>query len=90
MNLIKNAIIYTPNNGEIIISCGENNFSVSNSSVDNIPLDEKNIFIPFCKSMNNVNSSDIGLTLVKAICDSSNLIIKYFFENNFHTFKISD
>lgn len=90
MNLIKNAIIYTPNNGEIIISCGENNFSVSNSSVDNIPLDEKNIFIPFCKSMNNVNSSGIGLTLVKAICDSSNLIIKYFFENNFHTFKISD
>lgn len=89
-NLIKNAIVYSPNNGIINIFCSEHIFSISNMSIDNKPLDEKHIFLPFYKSTDNVNSSGIGLALVKAICDKSKLKINYFFENNFHTFKISD
>lgn len=89
-NLIKNAIVYSPINGEIKIICRENIFSVSNKSIDDKPLDEKNIFVPFYKSTDNVNSSGVGLALVKAICDKSRLKIEYLFEKNFHSFKISD
>lgn len=87
-NLIKNAIIHNHDNGEIIIKLTSSSLRIENSS--SIPELSKDIlFKRFNKNYSNKNSTGLGLSIVKAIVDVSNLSIEYYF-NNKHIFEIKE
>ncbi|WP_308992187.1 HAMP domain-containing sensor histidine kinase [Mariniflexile litorale] len=86
MNLIKNAIIHNQKEGDIIIHLTSTSFSIENSS--NLPQIQANkLFTRFNKNSNNNNSTGLGLAIIKAIVDISDLSIIYSY-NNKHVFTV--
>ena len=53
------------------------------------PLDEKKIFTRFYHSGGKKDSSGLGLSIVKAICQRYGFSIKYYFEEGLHVFEIN-
>lgn len=87
MNLLKNAIVHNQKEGDIIIHLTAAYFAIENTS--NLPqIQSDNLFKRFNKNSNNKNSTGIGLAIIKAIADVSDLQINYSY-NKRHIFKIS-
>lgn len=85
-NIIVNAIKYSPDGKEIDIRLDSNNLSVSNFGENAIQHPEQ-IFNRFYKESEQVDSSGIGLALVKKIADHYKIKSEYVFEEDKHKFK---
>tara|TARA_R110000868_G_scaffold83515_4_gene235701 strand:- start:18742 stop:20016 length:1275 start_codon:yes stop_codon:yes gene_type:complete len=87
VNLIKNAIIHNKKEGEITIQLDDDYITIQNTS--NIPeIAADKLFVRFNKNANNNNSTGLGLAIIKAIADVSDLAISYSYTGK-HCFRIS-
>lgn len=87
-NLLKNSFAHNVQGGLIHIIITQNSFIIKNSGVEE-PLDEKKIFTRFYHSGGKKDSSGLGLSIVKAICQRYGFSIKYYFEEGLHVFEIN-
>lgn len=88
MNLLKNAIIYSPKDSTIEILIDPNHYQVKNKSSQNQPLDSGKIFQRFFKDSQNEHSTGLGLAIVQSIVNLyEGLQINYFYQNQ-HIFEI--
>ncbi len=88
-NLLKNAFVHSPENGEIQIAISSNRLTVG-SGPDHEPLDATTIFLRFNQGRQHKNgSSGLGLAIAKSVCEQSHLSLEYSFSNNLHIFTIA-
>jgi len=86
-NLLKNQLMHTPKNGNILIRIETDHLLFANSGEH--PLkNHARIFDRFYKENFDESSTGLGLALVKKVCDVSGLTIEYSFENKMHQFII--
>ncbi len=88
-NLIKNAFVHTPEEGEISIEASEGKFTITNTASEHGALDTDKIFEPFVQGKSKKGGAGLGLAITKAICDQYNFSLKYLFIDNKHIFEIS-
>lgn len=87
-NLLRNAYLHNNAEGSIDIYIKEGVLSIANTG-DDAPLDNSRLFDRFYKSHHGKkNSNGLGLSIVKAICETSNLEIRYAFESGRHIFTV--
>ncbi len=86
-NLVSNSIKHNIPEGKIIIGLSKNELAISNTG--EVPdVSTKELFQRFKKSNQSADSTGLGLSIAKKICDKSDLKIDYHFENSLHTVKI--
>ena len=89
-NLLRNAYLHNHPEGTIDIYIKQGVLSVANTG-DDSPLDPSRLFNRFYKAHHGKKSSNgLGLSIVKAICDTSGLGIRYAFEGGKHIFTVFD
>jgi len=87
-NLLGNATRHNFQNGNIIIDLQAKNLTVVNSGPGNA-IDEKILFNRFSKANHSGESFGLGLSIIKQICDTSNFICSYSFQQpNMHAFAV--
>lgn len=87
-NLLKNAFVHTEE-GTIRISISAGQFAVSNGPSDEA-LDGESIFHRFNQGKKRKNeSTGLGLTIVRSICEQFGLTVNYSFVDSYHTFRIA-
>lgn len=86
-NLLKNAYVHNVDDGLICIETDGQAFRICNIGKD--PLDGTRIFERFYQGTKKEGSTGLGLALVDTICKTSQLGIRYFYENGLHCFEIS-
>jgi signal transduction histidine kinase len=88
-NLLGNATRHNFQNGNIIIHLQPKNLTVVNSGPENA-IDEKILFSRFSKANHSGESFGLGLSIIKQICDTSNFICSYSFQQpNMHAFAVT-
>ena len=88
-NLLRNAYLHNVDNGSIDIYIKVGVLSIANTG-DADSLDATRLFERFYKaSHGKKHSNGLGLSIVKAICDTSGLSIRYAFEGKKHIFTVS-
>lgn len=85
-NLLKNAFIYTPAHGRILITVSGRSMEIANTGTE--PLDADHIFDRFYKSGDREGSLGLGLALVGAVQRYYDLEVKYRFEDKMHVFSV--
>ncbi|MBT1684962.1 sensor histidine kinase [Dawidia soli] len=86
-NLLNNAIRYSAEKEDIVITIHERTFSVSNKG-KLLAIDFEKMKERFRKESTHPNSTGLGLAIVKKICDSCGYKMSYNFSNATHTFSI--
>jgi signal transduction histidine kinase len=87
-NLLGNAVKYNYNTGRIAITITGNKYHIGNTS-NLAGIDPQQIFKRFKKPKENTgNSTGLGLSIVKKICDTHDLAITYRAEDGLHEFVI--
>ena len=87
-NLLRNAYLHNTTAGTIDIYIKEGVLSIANTG-DDAPLDPSRLFDRFYKTHHSkINSNGLGLSIVKAICETSSLDIRYTFKNGKHIFTV--
>ena len=86
-NLMSNAIKHNNENGEIKIKLDENILTIQNTG-DEPAYDPSLYFNRFARSGKSKDSTGLGLSVVKKICDLYNLKIAYTFEKPYHIITI--
>ncbi len=87
MNLVKNAIVYNRQCGEVVIKLSSSYFTIENTS-DNPTILTDKLFERFNKNPKSKSSTGLGLAIVKAIADVAGLSVIYSY-NGRHVFKVS-
>ena len=88
-NLLRNAYLHNEPHGTIDIYIKEGALSIANTG-DNNPLDTSRLFDRFYRGQHGrQHFNGLGLSIVKAICETSNLKVSYSFEQGKHIFTIS-
>lgn len=88
-NLLRNAYIHSLPHSTIDIYIKEGALSIANTG-DNDTLDTSRLFDRFyCGNPGKQHSNGLGLSIVKAICEASNLKVGYSFEQGKHIFTIN-
>ena len=87
-NLLSNALKYNTDNGEIIVDINENVLVMKNNGHPPSGDTEK-MFDRFVKGEQSGESSGLGLTIVKQICDMSGFEIRYTFEDSWHIIRLT-
>lgn len=82
-NLIINAIKHNVSPGKIIISIKKNLLEIANTGPSEVANTEK-LFQRFVKTNSNSSSLGLGLSIVKAICDTYLFSIDYSTKNGLH------
>jgi signal transduction histidine kinase len=85
-NLVGNALKYTSENKQVIITLQKHKFSVSNSG-EALNVDPEKLFVRFFKLNQDSESSGLGLALVKQIANTHGHQITYAYSANMHTFE---
>ena len=85
-NLLKNAYVHTPENGNVDVDIHGHTLTVSNNG--DTPLDAGRIFDRFYQGTKKEGSTGLGLALVSAICRYYGLSVEYRFEQRRHRFSI--
>ena len=86
-NLLKNAYVHSPENGNIEVTVGRRTLTVANDGA--APLDAEHIFDRFHQGAKKEGSTGLGLAIVSAICRYYNLGIRYRFVDGKHTFTVT-
>lgn len=86
-NLFSNAIKHNITGGCINISLTDISFIISNTS-EGAAIDKDRIFTRFYNPVNTRNSTGLGLSIVKQICDVSDFKILYEPETGKHQFSV--
>ncbi|MEP7253600.1 MAG: HAMP domain-containing sensor histidine kinase [Ginsengibacter sp.] len=87
-NLLGNAIKYNYNGGTIEITISQNDYHISNTSMEN-PIASEKLFTRLRVSREGQEPSNgLGLAIVKKIVDVNNLLITYHAQNGIHSFDI--
>lgn len=86
-NLIKNAFVYSPENGTVEAAFSQRSFTVSNDGTS--PLDSEHIFDRFYKRSEREGSTGLGLALVSAIARYYSIKVGYSFVNGRHVFSLT-
>ncbi|MCW3110691.1 MAG: integral rane sensor signal transduction histidine kinase [Segetibacter sp.] len=87
-NLLSNASRHNIMGGSIEISLQPNQLSVSNTGTKK-QLDSNRIFRRFYKEESHSHHNGLGLSIIKQICEQSNIQVTYFFKNGKHTFQLN-
>lgn len=87
-NLIKNAIFHNKEGGKVFIELNQHQFSVSNTAL-NGELNASNLFKRFYKGDASHKSTGLGLSIVKAICDTYGFAVQYNYAQARHHFIIN-
>lgn len=88
-NLISNTYRYTPENGNVEISLSSTTFKITNSAINNQPLEKDKLFRRFQKQQqSSQNSIGLGLEICKHICVQNNFNIQYYFSDGRHSFEV--
>ncbi len=88
VNLLKNALVHTGENGEVAVETTRSGMVFSNSGKNPLENREK-IFERFYKESGDKKSTGLGLSLVSKICEVSGLKVTYTFGENRHYFSIT-
>jgi signal transduction histidine kinase len=87
-NLLKNAFHHTHNDEEITVMIEKNTFTVQNAGIK--ALDSEKIFNRFYQSADKKeDSTGLGLSIVKSICDLYTFRVSYKFSKKKHIFSIN-
>lgn len=86
-NLIKNALFHNRKDGQLILHFSKTEFSICNTA-SATPLNADTIFQRFQKDPSNTQSTGLGLSVCKAICDMYGFHISYRFVKQHHCFVI--
>jgi len=86
-NLIKNAFVHNHTGGILNIDLKQSKFVISNSG-ETLKFPKEKLFERFIKDQSKANSSGLGLTIVKKICEYYDLPIEYNYQNKLHSFMI--
>lgn len=87
-NLLGNAIKYNYNGGTVEITIFENDYHISNTSMEK-PIASEKLFTRLRVSRESRETSNgLGLAIVKKIIDVTNLLITYDAQNGIHSFYI--
>jgi signal transduction histidine kinase len=88
-NLLRNAYIHSLPHSSIDIYIKEGALSIANTS-EGDTLDAERLFDRFYRGRHGKkNSTGLGLSIVKAICEASHLKVGYTFEQGKHIFTVS-
>ena len=87
-NLLKNAIRHNVNQGYIRIEIGTKDILISNSG-QVVSAEPEKLFGRFQKNSQHPQSLGIGLSIVKRICDMSDIAIRYEQKGDEHIFILS-
>jgi signal transduction histidine kinase len=82
-NLIINAIKHNVSPGKILISIRNNELEVSNTGPSEVANTEK-LFQRFTKANSKSSSLGLGLSIIKAICDTYLFTITYSAKHGYH------
>ncbi|MEL7535190.1 MAG: HAMP domain-containing sensor histidine kinase [Bacteroidota bacterium] len=86
-NLISNAIRHNWEGGKLLITMSEQKMIIQNTGAAP-EMDPASYFSRFKKAAKNGETSGLGLSIVKQICEVSNYDIHYSFEADLHTMRI--
>jgi K+-sensing histidine kinase KdpD len=86
-NLLSNATRHNCNGGRITISLNKDIFFIANTSKAPA-LNKDTLYQRFTKINGNNDNNGLGLSIIRQICDSSGMNIKYEFKNEMHIFSI--
>lgn len=86
-NLLRNAVFHNIYNGIVTVEISEKTVKISNTGIK-APINEQKIFSRFYKADDNTSGTGLGLTIVKAICDLYNIAVRYYYENDLHSFEL--
>jgi signal transduction histidine kinase len=87
-NLLSNASRHNIKGGSIDIHLQERQLTVSNTGLLKA-LDSKRIFRRFYKEEANSQHNGLGLSIIKQICEQSNIQIAYSYEDGSHIFQLN-
>ncbi|MDB5232257.1 MAG: integral rane sensor signal transduction histidine kinase [Chitinophagaceae bacterium] len=87
-NLLSNGSRHNIKGGSIDIYLKEKQLIVGNTGLLK-PLDQKKVFHRFYKEKAHSHHNGLGLSIVKQICDQSNIHIIYSYENGNHLFRLN-
>ena len=82
-NLLKNAIVHSPDCGAVNIGITVDEVRFANDAVDG-PLDDKKVFQRFYHAGGKKESTGLGLAIVKSITDMYGLRIDYRYDGRHH------
>lgn len=86
-NLLSNAIKYNDENGVLKISMDENGFAISNTG-STPSLSSEQIFERFKRGEDKIDSTGLGMAIVKKICDYSSCQIAHSYADKMHFFTV--
>lgn len=86
-NLIINSIKHNASPGKIIIQTENGLLTISNTG-EPLSVDSAKLFQRFVKSNQKSQSLGLGLSIVKAICDTYQFAIRYSYANGLHTITV--
>jgi signal transduction histidine kinase len=87
-NLLSNASRHNVLGGTIYIHLRANKLTISNTGLQK-ELDSKRIFARFYKGESNSHQNGLGLSIIKQICERSQINIDYSYKNSRHIFQLS-
>lgn len=87
-NLIKNAIFHNTQGGKVLIQLNQHNLRISNTGIHDA-LAASSLFKRFYKGDASPKSTGLGLSIVKAICDTYGFAIHYNYNEQLHHFIIN-
>lgn len=87
-NLFSNAIRHNIPNGAIHTRLGDKWLCISNTGQEQA-LDETRIFRRFYKNGSGTDSTGLGLSIIRQICDTASMKVQYTYAGSLHSFTIS-
>jgi signal transduction histidine kinase len=86
-NLLHNAIRYSPAHGEIVVQLSGGALVITNSG-KKLKMGAAEMMQRFRKESADPQSSGLGLSIVKRICDRYHYALSYSFDNGLHVFSV--
>lgn len=86
-NLLSNAVKHNSNNQPVLVVIKDGSVLVINSGTEVLERPEQ-VFERFYKESKKRDSTGLGLSIVKKICDYYGFVPSYRFENNKHIFQV--